>query len=195
MALTDKQKIFANEYLKDLNATRAYKEAYPACKKDESASTAGARMLRNVKVAAYIEKRMRERERRTEITQDKVINELALIAFSKITDYAKVVECTLETEIDGVRKQVISSDGSPIVYRDIQFALTSELNEDQKKPLSLIKKGREGLEVRLYDKIRALELLGKHLGMWTDKSEISKSIDETILEMEDYLCEKKKEDT
>ena len=54
--MTEKQKIFADEYLIDLNATRAYKVAYPRVKKDETAAQAGSRMLRNVKVAAYIEK-------------------------------------------------------------------------------------------------------------------------------------------
>ena len=48
--MTDKQKIFADEYLIDLNATRAYRVAYPSVKKDETAAQAGSRMLRNVKV-------------------------------------------------------------------------------------------------------------------------------------------------
>ena len=48
--MTKKQKIFADEYLIDLNATRAYKVAYPSVKKDETAAQAGSRMLRNVKV-------------------------------------------------------------------------------------------------------------------------------------------------
>ena len=52
--MTDKQKKFADEYLIDCNATRAYKVAYPNIKKDEVAAAAGARLLRNVKVADYI---------------------------------------------------------------------------------------------------------------------------------------------
>ena len=52
MALTAKQKLFADEYLIDLNATRAYRKAYPSVKRDETAAQAGSRMLRNVKVRA-----------------------------------------------------------------------------------------------------------------------------------------------
>ena len=48
--MTKKQKIFADEYLIDLNATRAYRVAYPSVKKDETAAAAATRMLRNVKV-------------------------------------------------------------------------------------------------------------------------------------------------
>lgn len=51
--MTKKQKIFADEYLIDLNATRAYRVAYPSVKKDETAAAAAARMLRNVKVGEY----------------------------------------------------------------------------------------------------------------------------------------------
>ena len=48
--MTEKQKIFADEYLIDLNATRAYKVAYPRVKNDEVAAAAATRLLRNVKV-------------------------------------------------------------------------------------------------------------------------------------------------
>ena len=57
--LTEKQKRFVNEYLVDLNATRAYKVAYPSYKKEETINAAASRMLRNVKVKEYIDKRMR----------------------------------------------------------------------------------------------------------------------------------------
>ena len=83
MALTPKQKIFADEYLIDLNATRAYKVAYPRVRNEETAAAAGARLLRNVKVEDYIQKRMDERAQRTEITQDRVLQELAKIGFAK----------------------------------------------------------------------------------------------------------------
>lgn len=52
--MTEKQKIFADEYLIDLNATRAYKVAYPRVKNDKVAAAAAARLLRNVNVKIYI---------------------------------------------------------------------------------------------------------------------------------------------
>ena len=147
--MTEKQKIFANEYLIDLNATRAYRVAYPSVKKDETAAAAATRMLRNVKVAAYIQERMRERQKRTEITQDRVLQELAAIAFAKATDYAEVE--------DG---QVIIKD-------------TVNLDEQQVKAIAGIKEGKYGIEVKLNDKEKALELLGRHLGMFKDRMEVS----------------------
>ena len=147
--MTEKQKIFADEYLIDLNATRAYKVAYPAVKRDETAAQAGSRMLRNVKVAAYIQERMQERQKRTEITQDRVLQELAAIAFAKATDYAEVKdEC-------------------------VKIKDTKDLDEQQIRAIAGIKECKFGIEVKLNDKEKALELLGRHLGMFKDKVEVS----------------------
>lgn len=58
--MTEKQQKFADEYIIDCNATRAYKAAYPNVKKNNVAAAAGARLLRIVKVAAYIEEKLAE---------------------------------------------------------------------------------------------------------------------------------------
>jgi phage terminase small subunit len=58
--LTEKQKRFADEYLIDLNATRAYKAAYPNVKKDETARVNGSRTLTNANVKKYIDKKLEE---------------------------------------------------------------------------------------------------------------------------------------
>jgi len=153
MALTAKQKIFADEYLIDLNATRAYKLAYPKVKNDESAAAAGARLLRNVKVEQYIHKRMKDREKRTEITQDMVLKELAKIGFADVTDFV-----------------TIESQGS---YKAVQVKSTAEMPGDKMGAIAGIKEGANGIEIKLNDKGKALELIGRHLGMWKDKMELS----------------------
>lgn len=53
--MTEKQKIFCDEYLKDLNATRAYKVAYPNVKKDDVARANGSRLLTNANIKNYID--------------------------------------------------------------------------------------------------------------------------------------------
>lgn len=164
--LTGKQKRFADEYLIDLNATRAYKVAYPKTKKDETAAQAGSRLLRNVNVAAYIAKRQQDLQRRTEITQDRVLQELAAIAFSKATDYAHVVEKEAEVTVDGNAVPVLDKNGDPVLYRTIELELTENLTDTQKAAIACLKKGRDGLEVKAHDKLKALELLGKHIGMF-----------------------------
>ena len=147
--MSPNDKIFADEYLIDLNATRAYKVAYPRVKNDDIAAANASRLLRNAKVAAYISERMQERQKRTEITQDRVIKELAAIAFAKATDFVQIV-----------RGNVILTD-------------TSELSEKQIKAIAGIKEGKNGIEIKLNDKEKALELLGRHLGMFKDKLEVT----------------------
>ncbi len=56
--MTDKQKRFADEYLIDCNATRAYKVAYPRTRSDVTAASSGAKLLRNCKVKPYIDEQM-----------------------------------------------------------------------------------------------------------------------------------------
>ena len=58
--MTDRQQKFADEYLIDCNATRAYKAAYPNVRKDSTAAQAGSRLLRNVNVSAYIGEKLAE---------------------------------------------------------------------------------------------------------------------------------------
>jgi len=171
-AITEKQKRFADEWLVDLNGTRAYKAAYPSVKKDETARVNASRLLTNANVKTYIQERQKEREKRTEITQDSVLRELALIAFAKASDYARVVEKDAMVEVDGNMVPVLDEDGNQVKYRTVEPILTDELTEDQKKAIAVIKKGRDGFEIKPYSKIQALELLGKHLGMFTEKVEV-----------------------
>lgn len=171
MALTEKQQLFCDEYLIDLNATQA---AIRAGYSERTATAQAARLLTNVNVQDYIQKRKRDRVERTEITQDRVLQELAVIAFSNAADYAAVVEkqvmLTLE---DGNQIGAVDDDGNPVMYLTVEPVLTQDLTENQKRALAVIKKGRDGFEVKPYDKIRALELLGKHIGMFTEKVEVS----------------------
>ena len=147
--MTEKQKIFANEYLIDLNATRAYRVAYPSVKKDETARVNGSRLLTNANVAAYIAERMKERQERTEITQDRVVEELAAIALARMDNYAEI-------------------KNNRVLIKD-----SAEFTEMQARAIGGIKQGKFGIEVKLNDKLKALELLGRHLGMFKDKLEVS----------------------
>lgn len=179
--MTEKQKIFADEYLIDLNATRAYRAAYPNCKKDSSADAAARKLLGNTRIQTYITERMEERKKRTEITQDRVLNELAAIAFSNAADYAKVVERQATAEVDGNIIPLVGEDGEPILYRTVELELTDNLTEEQQRALGTIKKGRDGLEQKPCDKVKALELLGRHLGMWNDKLDVAGDMDMKIV--------------
>lgn len=167
--LTAKQQRFCDEYLIDLNATQA---AIRAGYSPKGMNKRVSRMMANEGIQAYIKERQKELEERTEITQDSVLHELALIAFAKASDYERVVEKDAMVEVDGNMVPVLDEDGNQVKYRTVEPILTDELTEDQKKAIAVIKKGRDGFEIKPYSKIQALELLGKHLGMFTEKVEV-----------------------
>jgi len=164
--MTAAQKIFCDEYLKHLNATEAYKVAYPKCKKEDSARKAGSRLLTKVDIKNYIDEQMKDREERTKVTQDMIINELKAIAFANATQFA-------ETKRNGV------------VIKD-----TSELPDEVKKVIVGIEDGKNGIKIKTANKIQALELLGRHLGMFKDKLEISRPTGEITEEIDKYVQEK-----
>lgn len=175
--MTDKQIIFANEYLIDLNGTRAYKEAYPHVKNNNTAAAAATRLMNNPEVKDYIDKRIKDRLERIEVTQDDVIQELAAIAFANGSDYAKVVTKPVMIQTsEGDYVPALDSEGNQMYYQAVEIEETEELTKRQIKAISGIKQGKNGIELTTYDKVKALELLGKHLGIFKDKVEVSGNI-------------------
>ena len=95
--------------------------------------------------------------------------ELAAIAFADATDYVQVVE-----------KPFVSKDGEEVMLPDVEITETANLKPEQKKAIAGIKQGKNGIELKLNDKTRALELLGKHLGMFTDNVQVSGSVNNPL---------------
>lgn len=182
--MNERQKRFADEYLIDLNAEAA---AIRAGYSPRYARGNAHRLVANSCIQEYIKDKQKKREKRTEITQDMVLMELAMIAFSNAADYIKVVEKELTQEVEGSEIPVLDAEGNPIKYKTVEPTLTDDLTEEQKKALAVIKKGRDGFDVKPYDKLRALEMLGRHLGMWDKKSE--KDIEEQIARIEKTKAE------
>lgn len=150
--LTDKQKKFVEEYLIDLNATQS---AIRAGYSPKTANEQGARLLTNVSIQEAISKAMAERSRRTGINQDRIVQELARIAFVKITD---IVDPDGEINTN-------ASDDDLACIESYKVEDSDSVNGSSSKR-----------EVKLASKIKALELLGKHVGMWNDKIQVDVSI-------------------
>ena len=92
--LTDKQRVFANEYLIDMNATRAYKKAYASCKKDEAAKAAASRLLANVNVKTYIKEQLNKIEDKSIADATEVMKYLTKVLRGEETEEMIVVEGT-----------------------------------------------------------------------------------------------------
>lgn len=151
--LTDKQSKFVEEYLIDLNATQAAIRAGYSVK---NADKIGSELLGKTRVSNAISEQMAVRSRRTGINADRVVRELAKIAFVNASD----VICTHDASvligatrddtaaIASIKVKTIPTDDGTITEREVKF----------------------------YSKDKALELLGKHLGMFTDKFKVEGAI-------------------
>jgi phage terminase small subunit len=175
--LRPKQQLFINEYLIDFNATQA---AIRAGYSPHTAAFIGAENLKKPQIMVAIAEEMKKRQEKTGVTADKVLNELCLLAFADMKDYIE-----------------IDSDGS------VRVKPWEEMPEGASRAVAEVKEVRrllgsgegEGktitLEARLgykhHDKVKALELLGKHLGIWKDKLEIN--LKKSAKEMDDSELE------
>lgn len=161
--LTEKQARFVAEYLVDMNATEAAKRAGYS---EKTAYSIGFENLRKPEIQEAIQAAMAERAKRTEITQDMVLRELAKVAFSNGTDFARVVSTPTPTTIvdeEGKVQQVLRS------VQRVELVDTDHLSPDKRAAIASIKEGKFGIEVKSYDKVKALELLGQHLGLFGGK--------------------------
>lgn len=90
--LTDKQMIFANEYLVDLNATRAYKKTYSNVKKDSVAKSAASRLLTNVNLKNYIDEQLKKIEDESIADAAEVMKYLTAVMRNELKEEVVVVE-------------------------------------------------------------------------------------------------------
>ncbi len=162
--LSAKQQCFVDEYLIDLNATQA---AIRAGYSPKTAREQASRMLSKASISAAIACAMAERSKRTGITQDRVLEELAKVAFIKLTD---IVDDTGKIKAD-------ATDEDRACIESIKYKRT-----DTDTGFS------EEREVKASPKLKALELIGRHLGMFESHS----SKEQLKLNREKFEYEKEK---
>lgn len=90
--MTDKQRKFCGEYLIDLNATRAYKLAYPNVKSESAAMSGASRLLRNVKVKTYIDEQLEKISSEKIATAEEVMQYLTSVLRGESQSEIVVVE-------------------------------------------------------------------------------------------------------
>jgi len=156
--LTDRQKIFVEEYLIDLNATQA---AIRAGYSPKNADKIGSELLGKTRIKEEIDKALAERSKRTGINADRVLLEYAKIAFVNPED-------VVDFETGEVLKNAKTEDLAAI--------------QSIKVKSSSGKVDTEEREVKFASKERALEMLGKHLGMFKDRVEVTGNVNNTLLE-------------
>lgn len=147
--LTAKQRLFCQEYLVDLNATQA---AIRAGYSEKTAHVQGPRLLENVSVQEEIKRLVKMKLEKIGVRSDRVLEELAKLAFSNMKDFASWHSDSVMLK----RSEELT---------DEQAACIAEVS-------SVDTKYGTNLKFKLHDKKGALELLGKYLTLFVDKSEV-----------------------
>ena len=160
--LTEKEMRFVEEYLIDFNATAAAKRAGFQSKTYENLRIIGSRLVTKANIANALSHFKAIRSRRTGVTQDRVLQEIARIAFACITDVAYMNHGVMEVNIDEPPKEDVAAH---IEWQD-RVAAVAEIDEK----VFTDKEGNQEktYKVKLHDNNKALSMLMKHLGMLND---------------------------
>jgi phage terminase small subunit len=146
--LTDKQQQFVEEYLVDLNVTQA---ALRAGYSEKTAYSIGHENLKKPEVQEAIQRAVQERQERTRVTADRVIQELARIGFA---DFRNVFD-----ESGNLKDPTMLDEETAAAISSIEV-VTKNLGEGEVEYINKIK---------FWDKNSSLEKLGRHLKLFTDK--------------------------
>lgn len=146
--MTEQQQLFVAEYLLDLNATQA---AIRAGYSPKTAAQTGYKLCHKSLIADAIARAIAARSRRTGITQDRVLRELARVAFVNPTD-------VLDLSTAEVKEDANEDDLKVIAGVKVKYVPHKNESGDYEEAIER--------EVKLCDKLKALDMLCKHLGMY-----------------------------
>jgi phage terminase small subunit len=154
--VNEKQKLFVKHYLLDLNATKA---AIAVGYSEKTAKQQGSRLLTNVDIKAEIEQKSIKRAEKLDLSAEKVLGELSKLAFSNMLDYIRVQDGDAYVDLSSMTREQAAA---------IQELTVEEYAEGRGEDKRDVKRTR----FKLAEKRGALELLGKHLKLFTAKTEI-----------------------
>jgi phage terminase small subunit len=155
MNLTEKQEAFCREYLKDFNATQAYKRAgYRGS--GSTASTEGAKLLHNPKIQAFLSQLRSRISRNAEVTLERTLQEIARLAFSNVTD-------VLSFNADGV-----TFYDSGELPEDVTAAIESVNSVTTVTRQGKQEETRITMKAKMHSKVAALSLLADFFGIKDD---------------------------
>lgn len=189
--LTEKQRLFCLYYIKTFNATQSMiKAGYAA----DSAHVEGHRLLRNPKVASYIRKVKRDMTGDLFIEAQDVLHKWVKIAFADITDYVKFGQ--KEVPVMGMFGPVTDQAGNPVTEM-VNYVEFNKSTMVDGTIITEVKQGKEGVSIKLADKMKALDKLSLYFDLFPDQ--FKRQIEQEKLQIEkeklELMNKPDKEDT
>ena len=162
--LTIKQGKFCNKYLECGNASEAYRFAYDCSKmSDDSVWCNASQLLSDTKVTQRVKELQTELQKASDISKERVLEELGAILEARITDYVNLV--TERVPLPQSKRD--KKAGVPVEYTEVQklvFKDFDQLTDRQVRAIESIKEGKNGIELKLHGKSWTIERISKMLG-------------------------------
>jgi phage terminase small subunit len=162
--LNDKQRLFCVIYAKRMNATKAYQQAYKCSY--ETAMVNGPRLLGNARVKNQVDS-LTQLQFNKEALKRSVIQKYIDIAFSDITDYVQFGQDYYVVK-DKEGKPEIDDEGN-VITKPYNYVRLGESNQVDGTLINEIAEGKEGVKIKLADKMKALDFLTKHCNLLSDE--------------------------
>lgn len=167
--MTNKQIQFAHEYLVDFNGTQAaVRSGYSA----KTANEQAVRLLANVSIQELIKELQTQQQKRTNVTADMVINELAKIAFSDIS--------RIFTPDNAIKAVNLMDEKDTAAIASVEVDETVKIDDAGENFVTGATK-----KVKLWDKLKALDALGKHFGIFEKDNKQKEAASVTIFQLPD----------
>lgn len=164
--LTDKQRLFVLEYMRDFNITRA---AMAAGYSKKTAHVVGWETLRNPKVQAEVQRQKEMRSTELGLDVQRIIAEYMKIAFADISEYVEFGQ--KDVPVIGIYGPVTDDDGKQLM-QTVNYVSFKDSSEIDATIISEVKQGKDGVSVKLHDKLKAMAALEKYLGFMTEEDRL-----------------------
>lgn len=178
--LTDKQRLFCIYYIKYFNATKAYKKAYKC--NYNVANVEGHRHLVKPSIQNEIARLKAERFNRAMLSEDDIFQKYIDIAFSDITDYVQFGRRT-ENIKNELGDDILNKAGEPLTttYNYVDFINYDEVDGTI---ISEVSNGKNGIKVKLQDKMKALQWLSDRMELLSTETKIKLENEKSKLELD-----------
>ncbi|MEC3159377.1 terminase small subunit [Bacillus thuringiensis] len=180
--LTEKERLFCLYYVKYFNGTQA---ALKAGYSKEGAHVQASRLLRRERVASYIKELKGELVENVFVEAMDVLKEYIKIAFADITNYVTFGQ--REVELEPLEKTSVDEEGNEVTEfitetRMMNFIDLAESDMVDGSIITEVKQGRDGISIKLADKMKALDKLSLYFDLFPDN--FKRKVDEERLHMQ-----------
>ena len=159
--LTDKQRLFCLYYIKSFNATKAYQKAYGV--DYATAASIAYRLMEKDGIVKEIKRLKQSKLNQVMLSPEDIFQKYMDIAFSDVTDYLMFGRKEIVVNTDG--------DGNEITA-EVNYVDFKDSSQVDGTLISEVKQGKDGVSIKLADRMKALQWLAEHMDLATEEQRL-----------------------